>query len=820
MFRRAPQLCPAHILCRMNTHMLRLPARLLRMIGPRYRLSPLVPEYLERSGELGKSEQIPTELVSLAARLWTRGWFNRNFFDSHRDWILPYWATRQLDPADRGFVSRALQPVMLNTAYRNWTMVGNPESVYEAIVDPRGLVTPQPNGDGWSLDAWLRADGETFYPSRLAEQDITQKLLENLPLVQTQYEPARLRVNQETFAARDADDNSWLIAAYTVENPRGDARTATLYLSLRPFNPEGAALADHLEWRTMGDVPSSTERLTKRYSVELWVNDCLGAVFPPPDAFASSNAQAGDVALQMDAPNGVTQIQDKAGLATAFAEYPMELRPHSARTITVAMPMAPTRETNARAAQWTKPNALPQLKRDFANTWRTLLAQGMSIRVPDDAVQNAFDANKAYLLLFHDHDSITAGPFLYHEFWFRDAAYLLNALSQLGYHEQVKQVLAAYPRYLRKDGYLLAQDGEWDSNGEALWTLEQHTRLSGDFELLHDQYWQVLNAAHWIDAARQKTKQHGTRVPEHGLLPAGMSAEHLGPNDFYFWDDWWGLAGLRAALYAAKFFQSATDAEKLQFAFDAFLQDLNAAVDTAAQKNNARWIPASPYRRADSAMVSNLVATYPLQLVKPDDARMTATIQELERISFADGAFFHHVGHGGFGTYLALHLAGAEIYQRKPEAWKALRFLLKHASPTWTWAEAIHPNTRRGGHGDGHHGWVSADVVSFIRNALLFEENDRLVLTPALPEEWIFETASIKVERAATYFGSVDFTLAFGDHNATLVLNGKWREPPAYIEWNLPVEIKDAGGDKAGVERLDAHRVKIPANVSRVVATF
>ena len=788
--------------------MFQLLARVMRLFGPRYRLSPLVAEYLSRADTIGKTNQIPTELIPLAARLWTRGWFNRNFFDSHQAWILPYWATRQLDPHDHGFVARALQPVMLNTAYRNWTMVGNPESVYEAIIDPRGLVTPQPNGDGWSLDAWLQVDGEKFFPSRLDEKNITQKLFENLPLVQTQYEPARLRVNQEAFAVRDTDENSWLIAAYTIENPRGEARQAKLFLSLRPFNPEGAALIDHLEWRAQKDAHA------------LWVNDELAAIFPAPRALASSTADTGDVAFQLDALNGTTSIGDKTGLATTVAAYDLDLPAHTQRVITVVMPMSRTREFNAQLAQWCKPDALPKLKRDFSETWRKLLAQGMSIRVPDDAVQNAFDANKAYLLLLHDHDTITAGPFLYHAFWFRDAAYALNALSQLGYHEQVKQVLETYPRYLRKDGYMLAQDGEWDANGQALWTLEQHARLSGDYEILHSQYWNVLNAAHWIDAARQKTKQHNARVPEHGLLPAGMSAEHLGPNDFYFWDDWWGLAGLRAAIFAAKYFNSPADAQKLQFAHDAFLQDLNAALENAAQKNNARWMPASPYRQADSAMVSNLVASYPLQLVMPDDARINATIDALKRDSFVDDAFFHHVGHGGFGTYLALHLAGAEIFQRSARAWQAMRFLLKHASPTWTWGESIHPQTRRGGHGDGHHGWMAADLVSFIRNALLFEENDHLVLTPALPDEWIFETASIKVERAATYFGDVNFTLAFGDHNATLVLNGKWRESPAYIEWNLPMEIKNAGGDKKGVELIDAHRVRIPANVTRIVATF
>jgi hypothetical protein len=472
------------------------------------------------------------------------------------------------------------------------------------------------------------------------------------------------------------------------------------------------------------------------------------------------------------------------------------------------------------AGDWLKPDSLPQLKRDFSELWRKLLAQGMSIRVPDDAVQNAFDANKAHLLVLHDGDSITPGPFLYHDFWFRDAAYMLHALDQLGYHSQVKAVLQTFPRHLRKDGYMETQDGEWDANGQALWVLEQNARLSGDYQVLHEQYWQILNAAHWIDSARQKTKGGGERAPHHGLLPAGMSAEHLGPNDYYFWDDWWGLAGLRAAIFAARTFNSPDDAQKLESAYDAFRRDVDDALTRAASRNGGFWMPAAPTRRADSAIVSNLVALYPLQLVPPDDPRIVATLDELHARSFVDGAFFHHVGHGGFGTYLALHIAGCELLQRNAGAWDALRFLLKHASPTLTWGETIHPLTRRGGHGDGHHGWAAADVVSFIRNSLLFEEGDHLVLTPALPEEWVFETASIKVERAATTFGQVGYTLAFGDRNATLSLKGKWRDPPAYIEWNLPMQVKNAGGDTDGVELVDARRIRFPSTVARVVATW
>lgn len=788
--------------------MSRLFAWLLRVLGPRYRLSPIVAEYFARSGRVGKTNRIPAELIPLAARFLSRGWFNRQVLDTHRDWILPYWATRELDPKDCGFVVRALQPILINAAYRSWTAVGNPESKLEAVIDPRGLITPQPNGWGWSLDAWLDIDGQLFYPSRLDEHLLTQKLHENLPLVQTQYEPARLRMNQEAFAVQDEAGSDWLIAAYTLQNPRGEMRSATFYLSLRPFNPEGVAVVETLELRGQG------------ISSQLWVNEELAAIIPPPDAFGTGTLETGDVAFQLEHLNKQDRVADAVGLGSFAAAYEIPLRPHTHRVITVAMPMGRAEEANPQAEQWVQPDALPQLKRDFSNRWRKLLAQGMTIRVPDDAVQDAFDANKAHLLVLHDGDSITPGPFLYHEFWFRDAAIMLHALDQLGYHGQVRQVLKTFPRYLQKDGYMLAQEGEADSNGQALWVLEQNARLSGEYEVVHDQYWQMLNAAHWIDAARQRTKKSGERAPEYGLLPAGMSAEHLGPNDFYYWDDWWGLAGLRAAVFAANTFNSPEDAQKLRFAYDAFLRDINESLRRAAEKNGALWMPAAPTRRADSAMVSNLIAFYPLQLLAADDRRICATIEELKRVAFVDGAFFHHVGHGGFGTYLALHIAGCQLFQGKAEAWEALRFLLKNASPTWTWGETIHPQTRRGGHGDGHHGWAAADVVSFIRNALLYEEGDHLVVTPALPDEWVFETASIKVERAATYFGIVDFTLAFGDKNATLVLKGKWRQPPAFIEWHLPMDIKDAGGDVPGVELMDTHRIRIPGNVTKIVATF
>ncbi len=121
--------------------------------------------------------------------------------------------------------------------------------------------------------------------------------------------------------------------------------------------------------------------------------------------------------------------------------------------------------------------------------------------------------------------------------------------------------------------------------------------------------------------------------------------------------------------------------------------------------------------------------------------------------------------------------------------------------------------------GDGHHGWTAGDWISIIRTALLFEEGEHLVLTPALPVDWTYETMSFGVQSAATYFGTVGYTVAFGERAATIVVQANWSRPPEYVEWNLPFALKEAGGDSPGVELVD-NRVRSPSNVRKVVATW
>lgn len=804
-----------------------LSQRLLKFIAARFHVPPDALDYFFASQHIGRGAATalpyPAELIPIGARLVSRGWLNHKFFPSHRDWILPYWAEQQFDPRNRAFIPSGFDLFTINYTHRDWTMIGNLRRAREAIVDPRGLVTPW--FDGWSLDVWVEIDGKLFAPSCLPDADVEQSLHENLPIVVTKYRAGDVKVELEAFAA-ESNERAWVVENIAITNSSA-AKRVTVYLAFRPFNPEGVSLINQIS-------------LPREEANDSWVgvriNSALAAIIPPPNAFAASTFEQGDIAhASRLSSTDATHARDESGLATAVATYHLDLESNERKTISALMPM--TREE----IQEDDPSPLASLqlpsptdlRLGTISTWHAKLSHGMRVQLPDENLTNAFEANKAYLLLLHDGDTITPGPFTYHQFWMRDAAYLLNALDKLGYHEETRAVIEKFHKRIQKDGYVRSTEGEWDSNGAAIWTMVEHARLTGNNELLMLNYWSLLRMASWINSKRRQTKMslrgapEGLRsnlqspsghnqIPHLGLLPPGPSAEHLGSTDYFYWDDFWGLAGLRDAARAAEILGEKNDAIKLRANYDLFRADIDASLAMAATRLGRQAMPASPYRQLDAGMIGSLVTAYPLRLFDSKDARIVDTIAALKENAWMEDAYFNHVGHAALGTYLSLHVAQCLLMQRNADAWKIINWVLRHASPTFAWAEAIHPGTRRGGMGDGHHGWAAADFVLAVRNTLLVEEEDHLVITPILPQDWVLENNIIKVEKAATYFGDVNFTIAFGERTATLVVRSDWRAVPEYIEWCLPFTPHEAGDDA----QVIGNTVRLPRGSSRTVVTW
>jgi hypothetical protein len=251
-----------------------------------------------------------------------------------------------------------------------------------------------------------------------------------------------------------------------------------------------------------------------------------------------------------------------------------------------------------------------------------------------------------------------------------------------------------------------------------------------------------------------------------------VSAEHLGPYDVYYWDNFWALRGLYDAAYLADVMGNAADAARWRAAAKQYRTAIFNSIERATRDAPRRYMPAGPHRRVDAGMIGSLVSCYPLELLDADDPLVEGTVALIRERFTLGPAFFQAIAHTGLGTYLTLQLAFVEMLSGDRVAWERLRWLLAAAMPTYTWPEAIHPQTGGGCMGDGHHGWAAADFLSFVRLMLVRDLRDgRTAVLSMLPPDWY--GADVEVRDAPVYGGRLDYRLTWRDDRPTLMWG--WR---------------------------------------------
>ncbi len=729
---------------------------MLRHLARRFHIGEDILEHLSTFQRLGEHFEVeaPQEMLPVGARTIARALRSRAAPQIRPDWLWPYWLRRQLDPEDEAFVPRGHLAVMTNLTNRNWTSIGNLWSPWEAIVDPTGLVTPW--FDGWSLDWWVEVEGRWRHPSH---DEVSQTLYDrDKPIVQTRLSTAGAGdVIQRAYAQVATGPPEGWRELVTVEVENRTGAPIRVAFALRPYNPEGLAVLSEIAVR----------------GAQVTVNgNALALLLPDdPEAVVLSTFADGDAAnLVADGHGrgaGDGEVHDPAGLATGAFVYEVPV----GGVVRAAAPSLPRAEQRRRRGvverfqRWPEVTAHLRSAADVARAWEAPLDRGMRVELPDDRLQRAVDANRAYMLLFHDPGSITPGPYTYHRFWFRDAAYQTVALDRWGLHEEAADVLRTFPSRQRADGFYYSQWREWDANGAAIWGLAEHHRLTGDDELLAETADSVARGARWI---ARKRRERGRDAPElRGLLPPGVSAEHLGPFDYYYWDDFWSLRGLQDAAYVGYLTGDLDGAAESERTYRSLLADVRSSIERASRRLGVRAIAAGPTRGADPGMIGSLAACEPLRILAADDPWIVGTADVIRDRFCLGEAFFQGISHTGFGTYLTLQLAFVELEAGDARAWTRLRWLLDAATPTFTWPEAIHPQLGGGCMGDGHHGWAAADFLSFVRNLLVREGRDgSILLLGLLPDEWFGERVAVR--DAPTHRGLVSYTLTWDEDRPVL----------------------------------------------------
>ena len=387
-------------------------------------------------------------------------------------------------------------------------------------------------------------------------------------------------------------------------------------------------------------------------------------------------------------------------------------------------------------------------------------------------------------MILHTADEAFAGPYTYKRFWFRDAVFITHALLCCGLKQRALQIIEQFPKRQKPAGYFASQEGEWDSNGQVLWVLKRYVETTNQ-DLAPKWKDIIKNGAQWI-IRKRLSKRKQTAVS--GLMPSGFSAEHLGPNDYYYWDNFWSVSGLQAAAYLMDRFKEHDLAKRFKAESGSLMKSTEQSLETAVRRLNLISMPASPYRRMDSGAIGSLAAGYPLQLWEGKDQRLLQTVNYLYENCLVKGGFFHDMSHSGINPYLTLHIAQVLLRADDMRFYDLMNTISELASSTGQWPEAIHPATKGGCMGDGQHVWAAAEWIMMIRNCFLREdkENMFLILCPGVPAYWYANQNKISFGPAPTSFGDVKVSITANGGELIVDWQGKWFDKEPFIEMRMP----------------------------------
>lgn len=687
----------------------------------------------------------PAETLPMNSRLFASGFWNYSFFQFNRKFLPPLWAEEQYNPESASFLPRSHNILSMNQTQRNWVAIGFPGRQIEASVDMAGGIMVYPGA----------------YTLEFATYD-------NGRLVRPQSNAAEVKLELKA-ANRIVCQWRGLSVEYTA-TPTGIEFKASghkpVLLSIRPFNVEGPALLYKLHYsekkqHLTGDADFTFEKSPDHALVSDWQNgDALRRIIPRIRRLGKEKEKLREA----------HDAKDSIGLTTAafyFAaadnctgvirdhqmEYlPAELEGKSARKI---------------VDEYFGDMFVAELPKDYGE-W--------------------LEHAKSHLIALWDFDSIKPGSYTYHHFWIRDAVIMMYALLLLGAKKAVRPIVERFAGMVRSSGLFQSQTGEWDANGQALWILSQYVRFTHDNDIIFRQKKQIEKMLTWLEKAGA---QHG------GVLPPGFSAEHLGPADWYLWDNFWALGGLREI---APYLRPIGLAERALKIYDNLAGSLNRYLSAYS------YLPAALGRGKDAGMIGSIAAAYPLQVSEFCDQRLLRTLNIIRDNYFFRGCFFQENIHSGLNPYLTLQMAESYLYFGKTgEARKIIRSIREKAQKAYTFPEAIHVRSGGGCMGDGFHGWASAESIIMIRNLVVREVRlvngeEALIWLSGFREKWLMGEA--RVENIYTPWSVAALELAGG----TVKLKGLSNAVTQIFSLPADLTVRYAGSPDA-LRSLAADRI-------------
>jgi hypothetical protein len=213
-------------------------------------------------------------------------------------------------------------------------------------------------------------------------------------------------------------------------------------------------------------------------------------------------------------------------------------------------------------------------------------------------------------------------------------------------------------------------------------------------------------------------------------------------------------------------------------------------LERVEERLGAPLVPATPTRAFDESAIGSVAGVYPLRIDDIAPEAFRRTVRKLGDAYVREHGFLHPFIHSGYNPYLTMQLAHAELWLGDTtRAWEIARTILRQSGSPYSLPEAIHPRTLGGAMGDGHHGWAAAEIILFLRDALIDDRGEDLVLLNGAGPMFRKGHFDLKLHRTPTRFGPCDVTMrSESEDRLEFTLRGKFFQGhgPSRVVIHLP----------------------------------
>jgi hypothetical protein len=396
--------------------------------------------------------------------------------------------------------------------------------------------------------------------------------------------------------------------------------------------------------------------------------------------------------------------------------------------------------------------------------WQRFDSRAIQLYVPERKVRDEFYASLANIGLARYPAAAggwvqTVNKLQYNAFWLRDGAIIANALDLAGLHQLAAQDLRFFLSWQQPDGLFMSRPQQYDGFGEALWAIGAHALDTRDRVFAQRMLVPLIAALAWFEQDRQ--------TEPWGLMPASTPGDDELTTGHITGDDFWAAAGIREAIGLARLAGRPDLAAQWTADLRAFTADLLARLAQAEAKTGG-WIPPSLEANGGEAW-GNLWASYPVQVLPPQDPAVTATLAHVIA-HFREGIATYYGG-TVLHDYLGFRVFETELLSGQQRA--VIAGLYSELAHTTATNGGFELGVRRGAprvidQDLAPHGTFAAEYVALLRNMLVREQGNELVLMSAVSPRWLRPGDRISVLNADTTRGRISYSLRASRGGAVL----------------------------------------------------